>query len=418
VITVDLDKQPILILGGGFAGVFTALHLCKLECPLSIKLIDRESRFLFKPLLYEMFSDEVDPDLVWPRYEDLLTDRRITFQQDTVNAIDLERQTVELASGTVETFRYLVIALGDSVGYFNVPGAKEFAFTFRTAPAAIKLSRHLHETLQAATHTEDPEQKRSLLTVGIVGAGPTGVELAATLADLLPRWYAELGETVSDIQIVLLHRDSEILETLNDSIRATVSEALANRAVRVDIRLNAEVTKVASDALTYQQHGEIITLPTATTIWTAGSAVHPLMQALPLPDVHRDPYGRPYVTSALQLIKFPQVFAGGDCAINVHAPQSATAQTAYQQGTAIARNLLALIENRPIEPHEVVQRGTLLKLGLEAGLADILGTVTLSGQVGHLIRRAAYLSLLPTPENTVKLSTEWIADEILSQLGL
>lgn len=411
------NDEQVLILGGGFAGLFTALHLTSSQCPLRIKLIDRETRFIFKPLLYELLSNEVQVNVTWPRYEEILGDRNVAHILGDIQSIDLKNQKVELASGLSYGYRYLVIALGDTAGYFGIPGAKEHTFTFRDANDALGLSKHLRQKLQAAAQTEEDVKRKALLTVAIVGAGPAGVELSATLADLLPDWYEKLGGNPEEITIALIQRGSEILKGgVSDKLREVAQKALGNRKLPVELLLGASVKSIEPGALTYRQDEADHTLETETIVWTAGSATHPLVRSLPLDDTHRDSRGRPYLNSSLQLIGCPNVFAGGDCATNVHDPQPATAQVAYQQGKAIARNILALIEDRALEPMDVTLRGTLMKLGIEESVAEIMGRVRVTGHAGHLIRQATYLGLLPTPARNLKLSAEWITDEVFEQI--
>jgi NADH dehydrogenase len=236
------------------------------------------------------------------------------------------------------------------------------------------------------------------------------------LADLLPAWYEELGGDGQDVRVVLVQRGSDILQNnVKDRVREMVKESLTERRTPVELLLNAAVTDVSADSIRYQQDDEDHTLLANTVVWTAGSATHPIVQSLPIADIHQDDRGRPYLTSALQIVGFPNVFAGGDCAVNVHQPQPASAQVAYQQGRAIAQNILAMIEGHPIEPSNVTLRGTLIKSGIEEGIAEILDKFEVSGRVGHLVRQATYLSLLPTPARNIKLGAEWITDEVFEQ---
>lgn len=198
--------NPTLILGGGFTGLFTALHLSNQRYSGPTILIDQEWSFIFKPLLYEFLSGEMNVELVWPRYDELLDNSGVAFIRDTIQAIDLHQRQVRLTSGLCYTYSHLVLALGSTTGYFGIAGAKENSFAFRTGedaspnvhtpPWGIALGRHLRDCLQRASQTKDQEQRRTLLTVAILGAGRSGVELAATLADLLPNWYAPLGGNV------------------------------------------------------------------------------------------------------------------------------------------------------------------------------------------------------------------------------
>src|SRR6476646_7414639 len=182
-----------VILGGGFAGLFTALHLSHQHYPRSVILIDQNDRFCFKPLLYEYFSGEMQAEQVVPRYEELLQHSGVIFVQGSAESIDLQQRQVQLVGGDCYGYSNLVVALGSVTGYFEVEGARENALPFRTQADAIAIDRQLRDRLQRAIQLPDLESRRRLLTTVVVGGGPSGVEMAATLADFLPQWYAELG---------------------------------------------------------------------------------------------------------------------------------------------------------------------------------------------------------------------------------
>jgi NADH dehydrogenase len=152
-----------------------------------------------------------------------------------------------------------------------------------------------------------------------------------------------------------------------------------------------------------------------TVAWTGGTATHPLLKTLPLPPQNRNQRGQLQVTPTLQLPNFPEVFVGGDCSYVLDAPQPPTAQVAYQQGKAIAYNLKAMATGHPSIPSEVNLRGTLMKLGLDEGVANLFDRVELKGEIGHLIRQATYLELLPKPIYNLKATTEWFTDELLQR---
>jgi NADH dehydrogenase FAD-containing subunit len=431
-----------VILGGGFAGLFTALHLSHQHYPRSVILIDQNDRFCFKPLLYEYFSGEMDSTQVVPRYSELLHHSGVIFVQDAVQSIDLHQRQVQLVGGDCYSYSNLVLALGSTTGYFGVEGAKENAMPFRTQDDAIALDRHLRDRLQRAAQLDDLEQRRRLLTTAVIGAGPSGVEMAATLADLLPQWYQAIGGNPEEIQVVLINHSQNILEgDINSQLRTTAETALGQRAAPVKFLLGAEVTAIRPNTVEYQYHGQSGILPAGTIIWTTGTNTHPLIKSLPIPDEHRDKHGRLHVTSTLQLPDFPEVFAGGDCAVDLQPtpaehdsyespekqhdqstsaeeqhpelkPLPPTAQVAYQQGAAIAQNLRLLALGYDLRPAKVSIRGTLLKLGLEESVANIFNRVEVTGELGHLIRQGTYLELLPTPIHDFKATAEWLKDEL------
>lgn len=405
------DPSITLILGGGFTGLFTALHLSRQRYALPVILINQTERFIFQPLLYELLSGEMEADQVWPRYQELLHDSGVTFVQGTVEAIDLERKQVKLASGSSYTYAHLVLALGSTTGYFGTEGAQEHSFAFRTGEDAIALGCHLRDCLQRASQTE-PQARRTLLSVAVIGAGPTGVELAATLADLLPDWYTRIGGNPEEIRVVLLNRGPEILEgDLNRPIRKAAQTGLQQRRVPVECLMATEVTAVRPNQVEFKRHNQQEVLLAATVVWTAGTAIHPLIKALAIPESHRDAQGRIQVTSTLQLPDFPEVFAGGDCAAG---PLPATAQVAYQQGAAIAQNLKAISQGKALRPAQVHLQGSLLKLGVGESAVNVFDRFAITGKLGHLMRQGSYLDRLPPLGFQLPTILRWLKREFFT----
>jgi NADH dehydrogenase len=415
---MNFPTNPTVILGGGFTGLFTALHLSHQQYSQPIILIDQKERFTFQPLLYEFFSKEMGDNQVCPRYEELLEGHDITFVQARVEGIDFQQQQVSLASGISYRYKYLVLALGSAINYFGIPGAREHSLPFRTGEDANNLTRHLRDCLQRASQANNPEERRRLLTIILMGAGPSGIELAGTLGDLLPLWYAKLGGDPQEIRIVLLEQMSEILRgDINNRVRDIARESLSQRTVPVDLRLEHTVTAVHPDRIEFKHGEEVDTIPTQTLVWTAGVTTHPLIRALSIPEDRRDRKGRVQVTPTLQLPDFPEVFAGGDCAAERENLLPPLAQVAYQQGRAIAGNLKALSEGKQPSPAEVSLHGSLLKLGLEESSAHLFDRFKVTGKPGHLIRQGTYLELLPTPVHNFKVTTEWLIEEIFQRHG-
>ncbi|WP_427161612.1 NAD(P)/FAD-dependent oxidoreductase [Aliinostoc sp. HNIBRCY26] len=402
-----------VIVGGGFTGLFTALHLAHESYPRSVILIDQNERFCFKPLLYEYFDGEMDSFQVVPKFAELLQGSGVIFVQDTVKSIDLHQRQVKLVSENSYQYSNLVLALGSVTGYHHVAGARENAFPFWTQADAIALDKHLRRCLHTALQTEDREQRQKLLTVVVVGGGPSGIEMAATLADFLPNWYAALGGNATEIRVILLNHGQEILEgDINDLLRQIAEEELQKRAVKIEMIRGAEATAVYPHAIEYRHNNVVKTVPTVTTIWTAGTSTHPLIQDLPIPPEHRDHHGRLLVTPTMQLLDFPEVFAGGDCAAVENTSLPPTAQVAYQQGANIARNLKAIALGDDPKPAKVNIRGTLLKLGVNDAAANLFNLFEVTGEPAHLIRQGTYLTLLPTPIHDFKAATEWLDEEI------
>lgn len=411
------STDPTVIIGGGFVGMFTALHLRHRRYEHPVILIDPQARFVFKPLLYEYLTGEMQEEQVAPTYEELLQGSDVVFVQDTVTQIDLQQQRISLETGLHYTYQHLVLAVGSRQGYFGTDGAQEHAFPFRTQADTLRLKQHLRNCLQRASQMTNRAQRQTLLTVGVVGAGPAGVEMAATLADLLPDWYAQLGGDIQEIRIVLVNHGDQILSgDVNAHLQETALKALKDRVVPVELLLGVSVESVDPDGLNYKAKEQASErLQTTTTIWTVGTATHPLIEALPLPTDACDKHGRPLVTPTLQMPDFPEVFAAGDCAIVQPHPQPPVAQIAYQQGAGIAKNLVFLSQGKPPQPIDAQMRGTLMKLGIHNGVANLFDKVQVGGEVGDLIRNGTYLEMLPTPIHNFKATTDWLTDEIFER---
>ena len=407
--------KPTLILGGGFVGLFTALHLSHQNYQHPIVLIEPRDRFSFKPLLYELLSGELQARQVHPRYTDLLAGSGVTIVQDTAVEIDLYHQRVVLASGRDYDYDRLVLALGSKTKYFNTPGAAEYALPMTSGAEAIALRERLQARLRQAIQTPDPQQRCPLLTVAIIGAGPSGIELACTLGDLLPLWYEDLGGDIDEVRVVLINRSGELLKgDINSRLRSTAARSLKQRGVQ--LLFDTSVTAIRPNAIDCKKGDRTFAIKAGTIAWTAGTAPHPLLRELAINEPeHRDLQGRLLVHPTLQLPGFPSVFAAGDCATNHADPQPPTAQVAYQQGKAIAQNLQALAERKTPIPVTVNLRGTLMKLGLNESVANLFDKFEIAGQPGHLVRTGTYLELLPHLRHNLKVTADWLTDEIFQR---
>lgn len=413
------DSLPTLIIGAGFTGLFAALHLRHQRYPSEIILIDPQERFVFKPMLYELLTEELPEDVVCPRYTALLQGSDIVWLQERVEQVDLQQKQVRLASGNSYSYQNLVLAVGSVQGYLGTPGAAEHSFAFRSREEAIGLREHLKACLAQALQTEDPQEKQALLTVVIVGGGPSGVEMAATLGDLLPSWYAAMGGQIRDLKLVLFNHAPQILAgDANAHLQKDALQALKQRTIPIELKLGTGVKSVTGDRLTYQTGQEAIaSLATHTTIWTAGTALNPLIEALKvqISPENLAKHGQLVVSPTLQLPDFPEVLAAGDCVQVQGQHQPALAQVAYQQGATIAHNLIALSQGKPLQISNARLRGTLMKLGLHNGVANLFDKVQIPGQAGDLLRNATYLEMLPTPLHNFQATAEWLRQETIDR---
>ncbi|MBC7881586.1 MAG: NAD(P)/FAD-dependent oxidoreductase [Anaerolineae bacterium] len=388
----------IVIVGGGFAGLTTALSLesytWKGERP-EILLIDSSERFVFAPLLYELISGELKNWEVAPRFEELLENSQIHYKQATVEGIDLDNRKVHLSDGTAESYDSLALTAGGVTPVDFVLGAREFALPFRAFADAQTLIARLKSALESGA---DP------VRIALVGGGASGVELACKLADVLKL----------KASITLFDREKEILNEFGAPAQTYARKELKDRNIRLS--LETKILSVNSDGLTLQALGrEQEMLPFDIVLWTVGTAVPALVKAL---DVPKDATGRLKVEPTLQLSGYPEVFAYGDlAAVLDDKGQSigSTAQSAYQEGQFAAWNIWATLEKRPLLNFRYTSLGQILGLGIDGGFASLLG-LQVSGKPAYVLRRLVYLLRMPTPEQRLKVALNWAADPLVRWL--
>lgn len=223
-----------------------------------------------------------------------------------------------------------------------------------------------------------------------------------------------MGGNPEEIRLVLMNRGSQILKgDINRHMRPSARTALKKRSVPVEFLLGASVSAVTPQRVQFKRNNQNESLEAATMVWTTGTTTHPLIQSLPIPPSHRKKGGRLLVAPTLRLPHFPEVFAAGDCAADLQNPQilPPNAQVAYQQGEAIAGNLLAISQGKPPTSAEVHLRGSLLKLGLGVARANLFENFVVTGKAAHLMRLGIYLTLLPNLAHNLEATTQWLNNE-------
>jgi demethylphylloquinone reductase len=396
-----MSEQPtrICILGGGFGGLYTALRLSQLpwEKPQrpEIILVDQNDRFLFTPLLYELLTGELQTWEIAPPYEELLVNTGVRFTQAAIDGINVEERQVQLHDGPEFAYDRLVLAMGGETPLDMAPGVMEYGMGFRTIADAYRLEERLRIL---------EESDREKIRVAIVGGGYSGVELACKLAE-------RLGDRG---RLRLIEMSDMILRTSTDFNRDAAHKALNDRSVWID--LETSVASIEPDKISLLYKAQVDTIPVDLVLWTVGTRVASVVRALSLKQSQR---GQLTVTSTLQAIEHPEIFALGDLA-DCHDAEGQqvpnTAQAAFQQADYTAWNIWASLTGRPLLPFRYQHLGEMMTLGIDNATFTGLG-IKLDGPLAYLTRRLAYLYRMPTLDHKLKVGLNWVAQPLLEMLS-
>ena len=374
----------ICILGGGFGGFYTALYLSNFAWVKSgkckITLVDPKEKFLFHPLLYELITEELQPWEIAPSYQKLLRKTKINFCQQRVQEVDLNNRRFTLENGEELTYDYLVLAVGCKTRWSGVLGAKNHALTFRSLADVERLKAKL-KLLETSA--------RQRLRLAVIGAGPSGVELACKLTDYFQ----------GRAQVYLIDRGKEILKNLAAGIKQATHRALQKR--RVKVSLETSVKGIEADQITLLKDDQVTTIPVDLVIWAAG--MQPLDWVLNL-NCRKNNQGQLLTRSSLQLVDYPEVFALGDMAEirNSNKLVPSTAQAAYQQASFAAKNIKAILMGKSLRTFRYLHLGDMLTLGQGAAVVSSF-LLTIEGRLGATIRRLVYSQRLPTLRHRLKV---------------
>ncbi|RMG52036.1 MAG: hypothetical protein D6723_09465 [Acidobacteria bacterium] len=407
-------KEHIVILGGGFAGVYTAMHLerhLRDDPDVEITLINRENYFVFQPLLPEVISGSIEIQHVINPIRRLCP--RTNLLMRNVESIDLEGRSVTTSPGfrpTPTQLRYdhLVITLGTVMNFSRLPGLQQHGFPFKNLGDALHLRNHIIHVLEEADNERDPQLRRSLLTFVIAGGGFSGVESAAEINDFV-RAAAQNYRHIDpdEPRVILLHSGDRILPELNEELGRFAERLLRER--RVEIRFQTRLAGATAHAAVLRG-GEKI--PTQTLVATVPAGPHPLIEALPC----RKERGRIVVNEYLEVPEYPTVWALGDGAwipdLKTGGICPPTAQYAVREAKCVAENIVSALRDRPKKPFRFSAQGMAGALGHRSAVAEVMG-VRFSGFPAWLIWRTIYWSKLPGWERKLRVGIDWFLDLLL-----
>ena len=408
----------ILILGGGFGGLYTAIELEKQLArnpDVEITLVNRDNFFSFTPMLHEVAASDLDMTHIVNPVRKML--KRVKLFLGDVQHIDLDKKVVTVAHGSDQhthelPYDHVVIGLGAITNFYGLPGLEERALTMKSLGDAI----HLRNQIIAHLEEADTEcavnacLREPLMTCVVAGGGFAGVETIAGLNDFVRealRFYRNLHP--EQIRMVLVHSGPVILPELSEKLGHYAAKKLAERGI--EIRLNVRVTGVTDEGVELSD-GTMI--KTKTIVWTAGTAPNPLLGALTCNKDH----GRVVANEFLEVPGWPGVWAVGDCALipdpKTGKPYPPTAQHALRQGRVLAHNITAAIRGGAKKPFVFSTLGQLASIGRRVGVANIMG-VNFSGFIAWWLWRTIYLSKLPRTEKKLRVALDWTLDLLFSK---
>ena len=403
--------KRVLILGGGFGGVYAALRLDKLLArrdDLEVTLVTRENYFLFTPMLPEVAAGELELSAIINPLRRLL--RRVKSFVGMIEAIDLAARRVTVShafDGHTHELSYdlLILALGGDTNFFDLPGVEDCCLTIKTLGDAVAIRNQLITHLEEANAECAAGERHPLLTFVVAGGGFAGVETVGGINDLVResiRFYSNLRP--DHLRFILVTPDKMILPELNQKLSMYAQRKMALRGVEIVTGTKVSAVRNGCVELT---NGEKI--PANTLIWAAGNAPNSLIAALPLPKRS----GRIEVNEYLEVEGWPGVWAVGDCALVPDVRNGGfyppTAQHALREGSAAARNVAATLYGGRKEPFRYSTVGQLAAIGRHTGVAGILG-LNFSGFSAWWLWRTIYLSKLPRLEKKIRVALDWTLD--------
>lgn len=394
------DRRQVVVIGAGFGGLAACEALAKVD--VDVVLLDRHNYNTFQPLLYQVATSGLDPgDIAYPVRAYGSTHPSFRFRQDLVTSVDLAGHSIGFAEGPPVTYDYLVLAAGAGTSYFGVPGAEAHARAIYTMEDAIGVRNLVTSSLErAAAHGE----REGDLTVLIVGGGPTGVEMAGTLAELrqmqFSTQYPELEPSCS--RIILVELQDRLLGAFHAKLGAYAGRALQTRGV--EVRCCESVKEVHADSVVLGS-GEVV--PCGLVIWAAGVGSCALTDLLDLPKVR----GRIEVGSDLRVAGHDDVFAIGDMAAlrsgdgNQLLPQ--LAPPAIQEGRHVGRQIGLLLAGEATVPFSYKEKGIMATIGRKAAVAQLAHGIRLRGTLAWLAWLGLHVVLLLGARNRASVLLNW-----------
>lgn len=402
----------VLILGGGFSGVFTAQRLAK-TAPVGteVVLISETNYFTFQPLLPEVAAGALSASDSVTQLRQLM--KNVTVVQAEVLNVDFAAKSVTVTQGSkrrMQEMKYdhIVLALGQVVRLDRVPGLGEHSFPVKSTAHAHRLRNHVINCLEYADGIEDVDVRRRLLTFVVVGAGFSGVETIGEVKDMIDRslrFYPNINK--SEVRMLLVEFSGRILNELPESLADYAAKRLQKQGIEVWLN-----TGVAAASFYDVEMNDGRKVETATIVATIGNGPSPMVEAM---DIEKE-RGKIKTDAFMRVPSQENVWAVGDAAMipmknkkgeDVFAPP--TAQFAVREGHQLAGNIAATLNDKPLKPFHYVPQGSMASIGNYRAVADVMG-IRLSGPIAWLMWRAFYLGMLPGMVTKIRVVIDWVLD--------
>jgi len=399
-----------VIIGGGFGGLSAAQTLRNAD--VRVTLIDRRNHHVFQPLLYQVATATLSPgDIAAPIRWILRRASNVRVLLADAARIDVHARRVELTDGTSLDYDWLIVATGSSHAYFGHPDWEPNAPGLKTLEDAIAIRRRILIAFERAEREEDERRQRELLTFVIVGGGPTGVELAGTLAEIARQTLRDEFHSIDTARarIVLIEAGPTILQTFPEKLRNAARRSL--QRLGIEVREGTAVTAV--DARGVMAGAERV--DAGTVLWAAGVAASSLVKTLGVP---LDRAGRVIVEPDLSVPGHPEVFVVGDAAALHQGGKllPGVAQTAMQGARHAAKTILRRLRGEPAKPFVYRDLGSMAIVGRRAAISD-LGWVRFSGVLAWLAWLFLHIFMLIGFRNRVVVLFEWAVAYFTFQRG-
>lgn len=397
------DRPHVVIVGAGFGGLNAARGLRRAQ--VRVTLLDRNNYHLFQPLLYQVATAGLEPEQIAKPIRSILRDQgNLRFRMAEVQEVDLEGRRLHTDVGPVK-YDYLVLAVGAQTDFFHMENLERNALELKGLSDAIEVRNHVLRCFERAAVELDPQRRKARLTFLIVGGGPTGVEMAGALSELihlvLLRDYPELGP--EDVRVLLFEAVDQILPGFPRSLGEAAKDELAEKGI--EVRLNEAV----ADYDGHEAHlssGDVVSAE--TLIWAAGVKAHGVVQSLgvELARARRVP-----VKATLQLPGHPRVFVVGDAAYRESdgEPLPMMAPVAIQMARRAAENIERMVEGRSPEPFQYRNPGSLATIGRNSAVASVFG-LQFTGFLAWVVWLVVHLIQLIGFRNRLLVLINWAWD--------